>query len=73
MPYLRFEDVLLRRPSLLSNIPRISQNKLDVMLGDGIETIDQLLNEEEHLENLTPKQRTYVAGFAKRRSHNGCY
>ena len=55
--------------SLVVNIPRISQNKLDVMLGDGIETIDQLLNEEEHLENLTPKQRTYVAGFANAVDH----
>ena len=50
--------------SLVVNIPRISQNKIDDMLGNGIETIDQLLIEEEHLENLTPKQRTYVAGFA---------
>ena len=55
--------------SLVVNIPRISQNKLDVMLGDRIETIDQLLNEAEHLENLTPKQRSYVAGFANAVGH----
>jgi hypothetical protein len=55
--------------SLVVNIPRISQNKLDDMLGDGIETIDQLLTEEEHLENLTPKQRTYVAGYANAVDH----
>jgi len=55
--------------SLVAYIPYISQSKLDVMLGDGIETIDQLLTEEEHLENLTPKQRTYVAGYANAVDH----
>jgi predicted RecB family nuclease len=55
--------------SLVVNIPRICQNKLDDMLGNGIETIDRLLTEEEHLENLTPKQRTYVASFANAVNH----
>ena len=56
--------------SLVVNVPRISQNKLDVLLGDGIATIDQLLTEEEHLENLTPKQRVFVAGYANVVGHS---
>ena len=55
--------------SLVSNIPYISESKLDVMLGDGIETIDQLLSEEEHLDNLTAKQRAFVAGYANAVGH----
>ena len=39
------------------------------MLGDGIETIDQLLSEEEHLDNLTAKQRAFVAGYANAVGH----
>ena len=55
--------------SLVSNIPYISESKLDVMLGDGIETMSQLLTEEEHLDNLTAKQRAFVAGYANAVGH----
>ena len=46
--------------SIIANIPRLSQSKMQAMLSFGIETLSQLLANEEHFDKLTDKQQLFV-------------